>query len=426
MECLLEATAVGEVMMDSRQDHYFTNLFAHPPACSGHEPVTLHEVNARAAEVLRFAVEMTDGDSGVYITPSNGKSSKNRGLRRAAASAAAAALATKDKALAARTPAAVFVSAPTKTSDSHGAQPLVVSAAEVMAVMRTALREVPPPPVVDVPEELLSQDHLEMALRSSRAAYCQPDEHATAAASAADVAAKQPATKRQRKSGTAATTTVKGSTHGTPEGEQQEKAASMGRWNAGRWRPPRHVDAASGVVTMKMSNGMRVVHKTTPFECGHLSVQLTVRGGRALEAAGCAGALSVGMQALLGGGAAGFSAEVRARVPPVCVRRCRELCAVMTLRRGDTEEADRHRAGAHGMQSHEPRRVRVAVYMAGAQQVRRSPWCADRRRCDGGGNVVASGHGGVRRRPPACAGAAAHLRDAVPGRRRLVCGSSRV
>ena len=125
MECLLEATAVGEVMMDSRQDHHFTNLFAHPPACSGDEPVTLQEVNARAAEVLRFAVEMTDHGSGVSTeaTTSNGK--KNKSNRRAVAAAPT----TKDKALAARTPAAVFVSAPTKTSDSHGALPLVVSAA---------------------------------------------------------------------------------------------------------------------------------------------------------------------------------------------------------------------------------------------------------------------------------------------------------
>ena len=317
MECLLEAAAVGEVMMDSRQDHHFTNLFAHPPASSGHEPVTLQEVNARAAEVLRFAVEMTEDGSGVSpqvstTTSSGQKKKKSPANTRTATNAPA----TKDKALAARTPAAVFVSAPTKTSDSHGAQPLVVSAAEVLAVMGTALREVPPPPVVDVPDELLSQEHLEAALRSSRAAYCHPedaDHHHTTTA-----AAKQPAAKRQRKSGATTTKAAEGSTHGRQGGEEgeeeAEEAASVGRWNAGRWRPPRHVDAASGVVMMNMSNGMRVVHKTTPFECGHVSVQLTVRGGRALEAAGCAGAVSVGMQALLGGGAAGFSAEVRACV----------------------------------------------------------------------------------------------------------------
>jgi hypothetical protein len=43
------------------QDEHFTKLFAHPPASSGHRPVTLKEVNVRAAEVLRFAVETSCG-----------------------------------------------------------------------------------------------------------------------------------------------------------------------------------------------------------------------------------------------------------------------------------------------------------------------------------------------------------------------------
>jgi hypothetical protein len=49
----------------------------------------------------------------------------------------------KDEALAARTPAAVFVSAPKNTSDADGAQPLLLSAAQVLEVRQETTQQPP-------------------------------------------------------------------------------------------------------------------------------------------------------------------------------------------------------------------------------------------------------------------------------------------
>eukprot|EP00241_Pyramimonas_parkeae_P014686 CAMPEP_0114302658 /NCGR_PEP_ID=MMETSP0059-20121206/14780_1 /TAXON_ID=36894 /ORGANISM="Pyramimonas parkeae, Strain CCMP726" /LENGTH=1232 /DNA_ID=CAMNT_0001425523 /DNA_START=207 /DNA_END=3905 /DNA_ORIENTATION=- len=315
IESLLECTAMGQTLMDSAQEYDVYHMLLHPPPSSPHKPITLKEVNARAKEVLQFVV-----DAALPTSPPSKPAPKRHPTKQGAFNAVAC-----------RRSPGIFVAAPLNLGPGLGAdsearaERLVLSETDVLRALSEALSEVPPPVVVDVPLELIPGAHLrDLAALAEGPCFVERGSPSDERRGAEEDKTKENRSKEQegrddedgRQPLDAGT--INGGLGSKTPGNTSPKAQSQSavdkrapaRKPHKRRGPPRHVHAESGVCQLLMSNGVRVVYKQTQFECGQVSIQVTARGGRALETAHKAGAVTVGIQALLGGGACGHSAEV--------------------------------------------------------------------------------------------------------------------
>eukprot|EP00742_Colponemidia_sp_Colp-10_P007579 GILJ01008170.1.p1 GENE.GILJ01008170.1~~GILJ01008170.1.p1 ORF type:complete len:1161 (-),score=175.55 GILJ01008170.1:1939-5382(-) len=70
---------------------------------------------------------------------------------------------------------------------------------------------------------------------------------------------------------------------------------------------PRLTDISTGIVCLKLSNGIRINYKKTSCEPNQCEIYLCARGGQALESADTQGCTDIGLRTMLTGGAGGLS-----------------------------------------------------------------------------------------------------------------------